>query len=94
MAQEWSKNGPRFTDDDDDGGWVGVDTQKKAPAGSYRVRAVQLTVVEASNLPVPGRFRRIGQGQLPPSTPAPGLNPFAVARPPSLCLSLSRSVVL
>ena len=44
-------------------------------------RALRLTVEEASNLPVPGRFSRTGkQGHLPVGTPAPGLNPYAVVK--------------
>ncbi len=54
-------------------------TARDPPAKS--ARALLLTVVEASNLPLPAAFSRRGpHGHLPVGTPAPGMNPYAVVR--------------
>jgi hypothetical protein len=70
-------------EDADDDGWdmQAQDDHKAREPPAKSARALVLTVVEASNLPLPAAFSRRGRhGHLPVGTPAPGMNPYAVVR--------------
>jgi hypothetical protein len=66
--------------EENDGWDFSDDGQTKAKIET--VRSLKVTVVEASNLPVPGRFNRRGpQGHLPTTgIPVMGLNPYVVVK--------------